>query len=88
MQAELDGEVKPVIRHRRGVMWCPFCDRSSQDRGGEQYCDKCRARFTDDAVEPVQPRPRRNRRAEAEPINLENADAVSDVAVEAEEEVT
>ena len=33
MIAELNGETKVVLRHRRGVMWCPFCDRSKQDEG-------------------------------------------------------
>lgn len=51
MQAELDGIVRAVTRNRRGVMWCPFCDRSSQNTGGEQFCDGCHAKFTDDAVE-------------------------------------
>ena len=51
MQAELDGENRAVARHRRGVMWCPFCDRSSQNVGGEQFCDGCHAKFTDDALD-------------------------------------
>lgn len=51
MQAELDGTIRAVTRNRRGVMWCPFCDRSSQNIGSEQFCDGCHARFTDDAVE-------------------------------------
>jgi len=80
MQAELNGETKPVLRHRRGVMWCPHCDRSCQDVGGEQYCDGCNARFTDEVAEaPAPVRTRRNRRTEAaevveeEPIELEDA---------------
>tara|TARA_R110000737_G_scaffold194685_1_gene215814 strand:- start:48 stop:323 length:276 start_codon:yes stop_codon:yes gene_type:complete len=80
MQAELNGETKPVLRQRRGVIWCPHCDRSCQDTGGEQYCDGCHAKFTDDAAEASAPA-RRNRRAEAveatevaeeEPIELED----------------
>ena len=76
MQAELNGETKSVLRHRRGVIWCPHCDRSCQDIGGEQYCDGCNAKFTDDAAEAPA---RRNRRTEAvevveeEPIALEDA---------------
>ena len=64
MQAELNGETKPVLRHRRGVMWCPHCDRSCQDTGGEQYCEGCNARFTDEVAETPVPA-RRNRRTEA-----------------------
>ena len=76
MQAELNGETRPVLRHRRGVIWCPHCDRSCQDIGGEQYCDGCNAKFTDDAAEAPA---RRNRRTEVvevveeEPIALEDA---------------
>jgi len=75
MQAELNGEIKPVLRQRRGVIWCPHCDRSCQDLGGEQYCDGCNAKFIDDASS-VQAPTRRNRRAEVaeeEPIELEDA---------------
>ena len=78
MQAELNGETKPVLRHRRGVIWCPHCDRSCQDIGGEQDCDGCNAKFTDDASSVQAPAPR-NRRTEAvevteeEPIELEDA---------------
>ena len=78
MQAELNGETKPVLRHRRGVMWCPHCDRSCQDTGGEQYCEGCNAKFTDEVAE-APARTRRNRRTEAaevveeEPIELEDA---------------
>ena len=66
MQAELDGKILAVTRHRRGVMWCPFCDRSRQDDGGEQFCDGCNAKFTDEVAEvvgEVAPR-RRGRSAE------------------------
>ena len=71
MIAELNGETKAVLRHRRGVMWCPFCDRSKQDEGSEQYCDGCHAKFTDEAAEaPVVaegPAPSRRRRAAEAP---------------------
>ena len=86
MQAELNGETKPVLRQRRGVIWCPHCDRSCQDIGGEQYCDGCNAKFIDDAAEAPA---RRNRRTEAaevteeEPIELEDATIL--VAEEASE---
>jgi hypothetical protein len=53
MQVELDGEIRAVTRHRRGVMWCPFCDRSRQDVGGEQWCDGCKGKFSDEAIEVV-----------------------------------
>jgi len=29
MNAVKDNVVRAVLRHRRGVMWCPFCDRST-----------------------------------------------------------
>ena len=74
MQAELNGETRPVLRHRRGVIWCPHCDRSCQDRGGEQYCAGCNAKFTDDVAEPAPaPRNRRTKAAEKGPIELEDA---------------
>ena len=53
MQAELDGKTLAVTRHRRGVMWCPFCDRSRQDNGMEQFCDGCNAKFVDEVAESV-----------------------------------
>ena len=72
MIAELNGETKVVLRHRRGVMWCPFCDRSKQDEGSEQYCDGGYAKFTDEAAEvPVvaeAPATPRRRRAAEEPV--------------------
>ena len=76
MQAELNGEIKPVLRHRRGVIWCPHCDRSCQDIGGEQYCAGCNAKFTDDAAEAPARRSRRTEVVEVteeEPIALEDA---------------
>ena len=41
------GESRPVIRERRGVAWCPFCDRSRQvvttgpicEGGGVEFVD-------------------------------------------------
>jgi len=79
MQAELDGENRAVARHRRGVMWCPFCDRSRQDSGGTQYCDGCNAKFVDEALESIgEVAPRRRGR----PPRVEEDDAGE---VEAEE---
>jgi len=58
------GETRPVIRNRRGVIWCPFCDRSRMNTGGEMTCDGCNAVFKDDAVETIEETPpRRSRRA-------------------------
>ena len=67
MQAELRGEIRPITRHRRGVFWCPFCDRSRQDEGLDMWCDGCHANFVDGVVDramedeetPVVRRPRR-----------------------------
>jgi len=67
MIAELNGETRPIIRHRRGVIWCPFCDRSKQDEGMKQSCDGCGACFIDEAIEPApEAAPRRRRQAKAE----------------------
>jgi hypothetical protein len=66
MIAELNGETRAVLRHRRGVMWCPFCDRSRQDDGLEQRCDGCFAVFTDEAAEAAPEATPRRRRATAQ----------------------
>ena len=83
MIAELNGETRAVLRHRRGVMWCPFCDRSRQDEGSEQRCDGCFAVFTDEAAETApestEEAPRRRRRATAQ-------DDAEEVTTEADEE--
>ena len=72
MQAELNGETRPILRYRRGVLWCPFCDRSTQDEGMDLWCEGCHAQFVDDAVgvmpttplvEEAAPAPRRKRRS-------------------------
>ncbi len=68
MIAEFDGETRPVLRHRRGVIWCPFCDRSRMDEGAELYCDGCHAKFTDEAAEVPAPATPRRRRAAEEPV--------------------
>ena len=56
------GETRTVIRNRRGVLWCPFCDRSRMVTGSEMSCEGCNAVFKDDAVEPMQESPPRRRR--------------------------
>ena len=45
MEAILDGEAKVVIRERRGVIWCPFCDRSMMIRFA-LFCSGCNAVFS------------------------------------------
>ena len=61
MQAELDNETRPIIRNRRGVIWCPFCDMSSVLTGDLLRCPGCFDVFKDEAAEvaPVSPRRRR-----------------------------
>ena len=61
MQAELNGEIRPIIRNRRGVIWCPFCDTSSILTGDLLGCSSCRATFKDEAAEVETPVPRRRR---------------------------
>ena len=46
MDATLNGEVKRDIRQHRGVVWCPFCDRSRQENL-TPTCDGCGAIFMD-----------------------------------------
>ena len=78
------GETRQVIRHRRGVLWCPFCDRSRMDTGPDMICDGCNAVFKDDAVEPIQESPpRRGRRAKNG-----NDESTEDAAGEVVEEST
>ena len=74
MNAVKDNVVRAVLRHRRGVMWCPFCDRSTQDLGGQQWCEGCNAEFKDEAAET--PRRRRRSATNTEP----ETDDVADVA--------
>ena len=65
MQAELNGETRIVIRQRRGVIWCPFCDRSKQEEGLDMWCDGCNAHFIDEVEQPTEeaaaPAPKRGR---------------------------
>ena len=51
------GETRPVIRNRRGVLWCPFCDRSRMNIGVEMICDGCNAVFKDDSADVAVPQP-------------------------------
>ena len=67
MQAELQGETRPVIRHRRGVIWCPFCDTSAVDRDLIR-CASCTASYTDEASEVISTAAPRTRRARAEEV--------------------
>ena len=91
MQAELEGVTRPVVRYRRGVIWCPFCDRSTQDEGIDVWCEGCNAQFMDEANEPVALAPVRKGRGRArrgastsleegeevdEEVALESSDAV------------
>ena len=61
MQAELDNETRPIIRNRRGVIWCPFCDMSSVLTGDLLRCPGCFAVFKDEAAEVAPASPRRRR---------------------------
>ena len=47
------GESRPVIRERRGVVWCPYCDRSRQVATTGPICQGCGVEFVDTAPAPV-----------------------------------
>ena len=53
MIAVINGEVKAVVRQMRGVVWCPFCDRSRSLKDG-YFCDGCRAEFSAVVETPVE----------------------------------
>jgi hypothetical protein len=55
MNATLNNETRPIIREHRGVVWCPFCDRSRQLSMDGSFCDGCRAEFTESPVEEAAP---------------------------------
>ena len=55
MNATLNNETRPIIREHRGVVWCPFCDRSRQLTMDGLFCDGCRAEFTESPVEEAAP---------------------------------
>jgi len=55
MNATLRNEMRPIIRQRFDVVWCPFCDRSRQETRPTPFCDGCGAEFTEGA--PIIPHP-------------------------------
>ena len=55
MNATLNNETRPIIREHRGVIWCPFCDRSRQLKMDGLFCDGCRAVFMESPVEEAAP---------------------------------
>ena len=82
MEAELQGETRPIIKNRRGVLWCPFCDNSSVITGELTRCSNCYAAFTDEASEVIVPElPRRQRRTASD---ARDAEATVDEVVESE----
>ena len=52
MIAISNGEARAVVRQMRGVMWCPFCDRSRHETA-PPFCDGCRAEFSEPAEIPT-----------------------------------
>ena len=52
MIAMSNGEMRAVVRTVRGVMWCPFCDRSRHETT-PPFCEGCRAEFSEPAENPV-----------------------------------
>ena len=44
------GESRPVVRVRRGVVWCPFCDRSRLVATTGPICAGCGAEFVEAVV--------------------------------------
>jgi len=51
MEAVLQDETRTVVRQHRGVLWCPFCDRSRQEARPTPLCEGCGAEFVGIAVE-------------------------------------
>ena len=45
------GESRPVLRERRGVAWCPFCDRSRQVETTGPFCEGWGVEFVDTVVD-------------------------------------
>ena len=77
------GESRPVIRERRGVVWCPFCDRSRQVATTGPICQGCGIEFVDAAPAPVV----EEVVAAVEPEVVEEAEADwADIEEEAQEE--
>ena len=52
MIATSNNEVKAVLRVIKGVIWCPFCDRSRLE-STPPFCEGCRAEFSEPAETPV-----------------------------------
>lgn len=83
----ITGEERRVYRYKRGVIWCPFCDRSRQDTAEPLICDGCNAVFTpvvDEPIGEVTPRSRRRTAPEVE-INTDVSESVTDENEAAEE---
>ena len=66
MQAQLNGETRPVIRNRRSVVWCPFCDTSSVLAEDLVRCASCFAVFSEEAAQVAVPEESRRRRRASE----------------------
>ena len=49
MIAISNGEARAVVRQMRGVMWCPFCDRSRHETT-PPFCEGCRGEFSEPAA--------------------------------------
>jgi hypothetical protein len=85
------GEERPVIRELRGVIWCPFCDRSMQI-GMAVFCQGCHAEFRsdDDDVLAGAPAtaPRTRRRASEAVVEADSQAEEAVEAVEADAEAT
>jgi hypothetical protein len=85
------GEEKPVVRELRGVIWCPFCDRSMQI-GMAVFCQGCHAEFKSDEQDvssgapAAAPRTRRRASEAVEEAEPQAEEAVE--VVEADAEVT
>tara|TARA_R100000306_G_scaffold62032_1_gene66695 strand:+ start:1366 stop:1638 length:273 start_codon:yes stop_codon:yes gene_type:complete len=47
------GESRPVVRERRGVAWCPFCDRSRLVATTGPICEGCGVEFVDAVPAPA-----------------------------------
>ena len=58
MNATLRNEARPVLRQHRGVLWCPFCDRSRQESQPSPFCEGCGAEFGAVVINLPAPAPR------------------------------
>jgi len=85
------GVQEPVVRQLRGVIWCPFCDRSMQI-GMAVFCQGCHAEFKTDEEDvrsgaPASA-PRTRRRASEAVVEAEPQAEEAVEAVEADAEAT